>query len=768
MLEVNDPIQELRGPAGGRVTIRRDAHGIPTITADSTDDGWWGLGYAAARDRLWQMEYDRRRAAGRWSEVVGSQGVTADMLARRLQLVAAAQLDLRAMDGPTRLTFECYAGGVNAGAVSTDLPPEYAVTGIGFEPWQPWHSIAAFKVRHVLMGVWQYKLARALVHTMQGHEVFEAFDPVARAGMRLTTPAGSRQRAIRADDEALLMSARQDVAAAAVELGFLSEVEAGSNAWVVAGSHTSTGAPLLANDSHRAADVPNVYWQARLEAPGLNVSGGTFPGIPGFPHFGHNGHVGWAITNAAADAQDLINETFREHGGGLQVRTAAGWTGVQTAEEAIRVRGSDPVSISCIRTPNGPVVHGDPREGKALSLRWTATEVPCEQFGVLAKMLRARNVEHLLEAQRGWVDPVNNFLCADTAGNIGYLLRGSLPRRRGRAATQLPVPGWQPESQWDGRVPFEDMPREVNPSTGFIASGNNAIADSLGAVTVSHAINDFHRIERIHELIEASSQHDVASMRRIQSDTVSIAARRWSEHLRSRGAFHGEAEQARQDLLDWDGDLSSNRPAGLLYACFRRVLAQQQVAAHMDPRGQRLLSGTQIPAGGVLLKRWFAQLIWPTDDGTLPAAAITGRDLERALAGAWRDASAVGGSEHAAWRWREHHWLEPRHTLSKIGMGDLPSPTPVSAAGDAETIQAAAYGWPRRSSFTVSNTAVYRQILDLGALEDSLWIIPGGASGRPKDPHYQDQLQLWGQDQLLPMDASRSRDEDRLGRRMGK
>ena len=523
------------------------------------------------------------------------------------------------------------------------LPPEFAVAGIAFEPWLAWHSVAGFKVRHVLMGAWQYKLARALVYAMEGHDVFETFDPVAREGMRLTIPAGSRQPAVGPDDEVLLIHARDDVAAAAAELGFLSEVEAGSNAWVVSGERTNTGAPLLANDAHRAADVPNVYWQARLKVPGLSVCGGTFPGIPGFPHFGHNGLVGWAITNAAADAQDLIVETFRECSDGLEVRTAAGWVGAHITDETINVCGSEPVSVLCVRTPNGPVVHGDPADGRALSLRWTATEVPCEQFGVLTSMLKATNVNELLDAQRGWVDPVNNFLCADIEGNIGYLLRGSLPRRRRPAAAQVPVPGWQENSQWVGRVAFEDMPRQVNPSIGFIASGNNTVADALGEVRVSHAINDFYRIERIHELLEASTNHDVASMRRVQSDTVSIAARRWSVHLGSLGAFHGHAEEARQTLVDWDGDLSSDKPAGLVYACFRRVLALQQVAEHMSPRGQRLLSGTDIPAGGVLLKRWFAQMIWPTDEGVLPVASVPDSILEPVLADAWRDAMAVGG-----------------------------------------------------------------------------------------------------------------------------
>ena len=744
----------LRTSGGGLVSISRDGHGIPTISAQNFDDGWWGLGYAAAEDRLWQMEYDRRRATGRWAEVVGSRGIAADVLARRLRLHEAAQRDVEVMDQTTLRTFECYADGVNAAAMLADsLPPEYAAVGIDFEPWLVWHSIAAFKVRHVLMGAWQHKLARALLYAEEGYEAFEEFDPVILEKMRLTTPAGSRQRAARPEDAAILALARDEVMAAAAELGFLSELESGSNAWVVAGTHTRSGAPLLANDAHRAVDVPNTYWQAHFKVADLNVSGATFPGIPGFPHFGHNGKVGWAITNAAADAQDLFTETFRQGKDGLEVQTSAGWSIAQVNDEIINVRGGESAVVRCVRTPNGPVVHGEPEKGRALSLRWTATEVACEQFGVLLKMLETTNVGAFLEAQREWVDPVNNLLCADTQGNIGYLLRGSLPRRRRSAAMEVPVPGWQEESQWAGRVAFEQMPREINPAIGYIANANNSVTDAFGEVKVSHNVSDFYRIERIYELLEDQTKHEVASMQKMQSDTVSIAARLWSEHLGTRGPFEGEAEQARQSLLNWDGDLSSERSAGLVYACFRRALAHQHLTERMSARGQQLLSGTQIPAGGVLLKRWLARLIWPTNDGAVPAAFLDEASLRQSLVNAWQDAMAVAGPEPTTWRWRNHHRLEPRHTLAEIELDtNLLSPDPVSVGGDSETIQAAAYGWPRGSSFAVTNTAVYRQILDFAALQESTWVIPGGASGRPDNVHFQDQLLLWGAGNLLSME----------------
>lgn len=742
----------------GEVSIERDDFGIPTVRATTKDDGWWGLGYAAAQDRLWQMEYDRRRATGRWAEVVGGDGLAADTLARRLQLAEAARRDVAAMTTPTRRSFECYAQGVNTAAASDGgLPAEYAATATPFEPWLPWHSIAAFKVRHVLMGAWQYKLARATLYATDGGEAFSEFDPVNRPGMRVSSPPGDVQAADGPHEHALLAQARTDVAAAAAELGFLAEVEAGSNAWVVAGSRTVSGKPLLCNDSHRAADVPNVYWQARLKTPYLTVAGATFPGIPGFPHFGHNGRVGWAITNAAADTQDLLVEIFRAAGDVLEVRTTSGWEEAPVCRETIFVRDAAPVIVECIRTGNGPVVHGDPRTGRALSLRWTATDAPCEQFGVLSEMLHATTVEELLDAQRHWVDPVNNLLCADTDGGIGYLLRGSLPVRSGQAAMQVPVPGWHEDSQWQGRVPFERMPREVDPVLGFIASGNNAVADARHGVEVSHSVNDFYRIERIHELLEPSTSHTPAAMQAMQADTVSIAARRWSDHLAGRGPYSGDAEQARVSLIGWEGDLAAERPAGLVYACFRRALAEVLLTARLSPQGQRLLQGADIPAGAVLLKRWFAQLIWPDSGDPAPATAIADSTLARALADGWADATTVGGPAPASWRWRDHHPLEPRHTLGDT----FPSPTPVTASGDAETIQAAAYGWKRGSSFTITNCSVFRQVLDMSDLEHSRWVIPGGASGRPGDPHYEDQLPLWAAGTLLPL---RPRAEDQVSK----
>jgi penicillin amidase len=289
----------------GRVLVRRDGFGVAHIRAEDEHDAWFGQGYAAAQDRLWQMEYDRRRATGRWSEAAGAPGLKADLLGRRLQIEPAARADVAAMTPATRAMFVAYATGVNAFLQhGGPLPVEYRLTGITPEPWEPWHSVALFKIRHVLMGVWQTKVERARLLAIFGAETFGRLEGRSPIGSPLILPPS-------APIAQLFEEASCDLAAAAEQLGFSSEIEAGSNSWAVHGSRTSTGMPVLCNDSHRALDAPTVYWQVHVACPEFDVVGATFPGLPAFPHFGHNGSVAWSITHTQADYQDIYYRRVR-------------------------------------------------------------------------------------------------------------------------------------------------------------------------------------------------------------------------------------------------------------------------------------------------------------------------------------------------------------------------------------------------------------------------------------------------------------------------
>jgi penicillin amidase len=725
-------------------TIHRDAHGIPHIQAADEHDAWFGMGFAAAQDRLWQMEYDRRRAAGRWAEAAGTSAVPADLLARRLQLAPAARADIAVMDPETRAMFAAYAAGVNAFLASGEpLPVEYAITGITPEPWQPWHSVAA------------QKIAQAQLLARIGPERFAMLEFGSPVGSSVILPPGGVV-------SRLFAQAAEEIAAAAEHLGFLAEVMAGSNSWAVHGSRTTTGKPVLCNDSHRALDVPSVYWQVHVSCPTFNVIGATFPGMPAFPHFGHNGRVAWNITHTGGDYQDLYIEQFRareraEPGDPdevvLEVRTPDGWTIADRTMETITVRGGTEVQAEVWRTRHGPIVHGDPRTGVALALRYTATDQPRRGFEALRPMLTARTVDELFDAQQEWVDPVNNLVAADTEGNIGYLTRGALPVRRSTAARRFPVPGWTDEHLWTGIVPFAQLPRSVNPPEGFIATANQRVIDG-DTPYIAAQFAPPSRADRIVELLTAKDRYTPDEVMAMQGDVLSRPARTWAALLARSGPYEGDAERARALLAGWDGNLLPNSAQALLYAYMRREVARALFEPVVGERTWRWLTSEAVPPLGRMISQWLANVIAAVERGA--AATPDGRAwdavLPDTLAAAWRSAVAKAGPDPAAWRWGEHHGTNAQHTLAAAFPEYAAALNPARAfvGGDSDTLQCAAYGWSGRNDFDITNLSVYRQCVDLADIAHASFVIPGGASGLPGTEHYGDQLEHWRTHRRIP------------------
>jgi penicillin amidase len=725
----------------GEVLIVRDGYGIPHIRAGSAGDAWFAMGFACAQDRLFQMEYDRRRAAGRWAEVAGPAAVPADVLARRMGIVAAARADLAVMSAPVRAMFEAYTAGVNQVIAAGARPAQLTgpgLAGVAIEPWQPWHSVAAYKVRHILMGQWQHKLASAGVLARAGADAFGQLDTRAPAGSPLSVPPGERVTRVIAE-------AGDDITRAAPHLGFLAEAEPGSNAWAVSGRRTAHGGAVICNDSHRPLDSPNVYWQCHLDTPDFSVIGAAFPGVPGFPHFGHNGQVAWAITHASADTQDLYLEWFDENRPGWY-RTEDGWEQATQATETIAVRGGDPVSVTLWATRHGPVVHGDPLDGMAIALKYTATCRPGRGFEPLLPMLTARDVAELADAQRGWVDPVNNLVAADTGGRVAYQARGELPVRPSLAHRRLPAPGWEGGGEWAGTVPFEAMPRSIDPQAGFVMTANNAIVDG-DEPYITHTFSHPFRAERIREYLTGTGRHTVEGLAALQNDLVSWPARAWGRLLAGTGPPADEAaERARRMLAGWDGELRGDCAAALLYGCFVRALAEALYRPLVgDATWQWLVSG-DVPTAETHIRRWLANDIWALLGGPAGPTADLEQDAIRkmrvrgvlpgVLAAAWRQAGqAAGGGE---WRWSGTH----RARAARVMPGQ-PVPPAAGMGGDADTVQAAAYGWRAGTPFDVTVTSVYRQVVDLASPATASFVIPGGACDDPASPHFADQLTEW-------------------------
>jgi penicillin amidase len=728
----------------GEVLIVRDGFGIPHVRASGSADAWFGMGYACAQDRLFQMDYDRRRAAGRWAEVAGPAGVPGDVLSRRMTIVQAAHADLAVMSAAVRDMFEAYARGVNAVIDSGACPP--GLEGTVIEPWQAWHSVAAYKVRHILMGMWQHKLAEAMLLSRAGAEAFNQLDTRSPAGSPLSAPPDGRLAHAIAD-------AVGEVTRAAPHLGFLSETEPGSNAWAVSGRRTAHGGAVLCNDSHRALDSPNVYWQCHLACPEFQVTGATFPGVPGFPHFGHNGQVAWAITHAHADTQDLYLERFDPARPGWY-ETEDGWAQASQRTQTISVRGGAPVTITTWATRHGPVVHGDPRTGMAMALKFTATCRPGQGFEPLLPMLAARNVAELCEAQRDWVDPVNNLVAADTSGRIAYQARGELPVRSSADARRLPVPGWDGRCEWTGVVPFESMPRAIDPAAGFVMTANNVIAEG-DEPYITYSFGHPFRAERIRGLLTATDRHTTQGLAALQGDVTSWAAQGWGRILAGIDPLPDEdAEQARAMLAGWDGVLDGGSARALLYGCFVRALAEELYRPLVGQDAWSWLTSGTVVAAEAPVRRWLANDTWallggPTPDGGTAVLDAARRQrvlgvLPAALAMGWRQASKAGPPQ--SWRWRDHHEVSALHPLAD----DL-APPPVGMGGDSETIQAAAYGWAQGTPFEVSLTSVYRQVVDMAAPQQASFVIPGGASGDPASPHFADQFGEWASHRRVPM-----------------
>lgn len=682
----------LRG-LDGPVELIRDQWGVPHCTAATEHDAFFAQGFAHAIDRLWQMDYDRRRGLGRWAEQAGPPAIAGDALYRRLDLAAAARRDVARLSTAAQDMLTAYTAGVNAVIerqfTASGPPPVEFARSAPPERWEPWHCLVVYRIRHVAMGSAAAKLWRGVVS--------EAFGPA--VATRMVAGRAGRQ----------LASVPPGAPCQAAMPSWPGLGDAGSNNWALAGARTASGLPLLAGDPHRPLEVPNVYVQGHVSSPHWDVLGLSIPGVPGFSHFGHNARVAWCITHAMADDQDLYQfASWPPEAGGLR-RT-----------ELIGVRGRDPVEIEVRQSERGPMVTDD------LALAWTATAGPNAGFDALPTMLRARSVAELFEAMAPWVEPVNNLLAADRDGSIGYLTRGLAPVRSRPEAAWLPVPAGDPSYGWRGRVAFADMPREHNPDGGFLFSANNQILASDSGPYIGLDVAAPWRARRIVATLSGLSGATVADMAALHRDVVSIPARRIARLLGDWAPLAG-----------WDGQMEAGSTAAAAYSVLRRelallVLERSGLAAFVEHPWNRLLPGVR--AESVIWRVAGDQLLVGDE------SMLGGWSWRRALTEAVHRAERVWGGQ----AWGELHATGQRHPLGRVEL-DPPS---VPYGGDMDTVQASSY-IPLDGLRTVS-ASVARYAFDLADWDRSGWVVPLGATGEPGHRHAHDQQEAWRAGRLLP------------------
>jgi penicillin amidase len=729
----------------GPVDVWRDPDGIPHARAATVHDAFFAQGFVHAQDRLWHMEYDRRRASGRWAELAGPAGVAQDVLARRLGLGPSARADYEGASAETRAMLEAFAAGVNAFIETTKAwPVEFQLLDIRPEPWAPWDSLAVFKIRHVEMGPWQMKLWRARLVRQLGPRLAAYLCPGTAPNPALIVPPGAEYGGPGFGElEAL---GRSDAALASLPAWI-----GGSNSWALTGARTASGRPLLAGDPHRALDTPNCYYQNHLACPEFDAIGLSFPGVPGLSHFGHNRHVAWCVTHAMADYQDVFVERF-DPTDPTRYEFRGEWREAQVRRETIRVRGSAPVDLMVTVTHHGPVVLGDPAKGYAVTLRYTATADVNRTFDAFVPMLRARTADELEATMQPWVDPGNNFLFADVHGSIGYRTRGEVPVRA-MANAWLPVPGWDGAHEWSHAIPFREMPAFRDPEAGWIATANSRIADADYPHYLGLDYAPDFRTRRLVARLEGLRTATVDDMAAIHGDRVSIPARALVELAGHIEPLDAGSRAALALLRQWDGAMDPDSPAATVFAAFRARLLRDVLGPLLGPLAADAFAS--LPgAPHTHLARLRGRLAdWiRADDRTLLAAGDDWPSvMARALAGAVASLRETLGPDPASWAWGRVHVTRPVHPLSAMfpDTADLLDPSSLPAGGDGDTVQAADF--VAAAGYELTLTSVARYAFDLADWERSAWIVPLGASGHPGSRHYADQARDWAAVRLRSM-----------------
>ena len=732
------------------VEVVRDSWGIPHIRTATEHDAFFAQGFVTAQDRLWHMDYDRHRALGRASELVGESGLEEDRLMRAFGIERAARADLAVSSDAAKAMLDAYAAGVNAFIATTDsLPVEYQLVAASPEAWAPWHCLAVYKVRNMLMGTFAVKLWRArLALALGGERAAPLFRGYPHDGL-VAVPPGETYGGL---EPACL----DDLATAAAALDWLDEADGGSNAWVVSGVRTTSGLPLVAGDSHRPLDTPNVYYQVHVSCPAFRCSGYALPGVPGMPHFSHTEHVAWGMTHGFGDYQDLYIERFRTQGGRLEYAHRDAWLPAEVAGEELAVRDGETRTLTVVRTRHGPIIAGAPCAGHGIAFSHPGTNSGTAWANCLYELLVAKCADEAEDALREWTEPVNNFVYADIHGEFGYRYRGRIPLRS-MANAWVPVPGWTGEHEWQGQIPFEELPSARNPQAGFVVTCNNAPTTA----DYPHYINTFFAADwrarriaaRLGEIPPGTAKP--ADMAAIHADRESIPGRILVERLATARFSNPDARKARDILLAWDCRMDRASAGAAIYGVARSYLFVAVVQAAlgtmadeaMGPAGG-LVRGAATHAGALYASAVAAMA--DDDDSCLAPGQTWPRLIESALTRAVAEVRVRLGGDMEKWAWGAIHRARPRHPLSRLfpEYAPLLDPPSIATHGDGDTPLAGAYSMTERFAATVMS--VNRYIHDPFDWRKSRWIVPLGASGHPGSPHYADQAALWADVDSIP------------------
>ena len=715
------------------VEVYRDRWGIPHIYAQNAEDLFFAQGYVHAQDRLWQMEFQRRIGHGALSEVVGEAALETDRFVRTMGLARAAEADLALLDDETRRILEAYTRGVN-GFVETHqgtLPLEFTLLGFQPAPWRPVDSLAWSQVMAWNMeGNWEVELLRArLIQTLGEERARELLSPYPDQGSVIAPSevkgyAGLGQPSLRRYD--------------AIEafLG-LKGAGLGSNNWVVDGTRSATGKPLLASDLQTGIQMPSIWYGIGLHGGGFNVVGASLAGTPGVI-IGHNDRIAWGVTGAGPDVQDLYIEKVNPANPN-QVEFRGRWEDVGVVREEVRVKGWETPDVLEVRiTRHGPLINGmvDGLE-QPLACKWGATAEPNRLFSGVLALNRARNWEEFRKALRDGALPFQKVLYADVEGNIGCQTAGRIPIRANGQGL-VPVPGWTGEYEWAGYVPFEEMPGVYNPPAHGIVVASD---DEWEAP---------YRVQRITDLLTAGEDLSVEEFNAIQADVYAIPVEWFSRYILQLEPQGWLQEWAMETLEPWDVHTTADSSAASIYQVTYLKLVENTFE---DELGAELFGEYLGVAAGHHTA--LARIIGEADNPWFDDVTTAGREsrddiLQRSFAEALDFLGRQFGDEPPKWPWGRLHTVTFDHSLSSVSpLGRIFTCGPIPVGGCGVTVNQTGFSY--EAPFAAQTVASYRQIVDLGELASSVSMQTTGQSGQPFHRHYGDMIPRWQAVEVHPM-----------------
>lgn len=760
------------------VTIVRDLNAVPHIFADSAEDAYFALGYVHAQDRLWQMEFARRAGAGRLAEVLGPAALDTDRFLRTLGLYRSAQASIQYLSPEVRAALAAYADGVNAWMVNHHgaLPPEFVLLGFKPEPWRLEDSLVTQKLMAIRLGrnrdieLLRARIAKTLSEKGLAPELLSELWPDSDVNQPTTIGASGLGAIVVPDvrtQRATLLSVVPTWRPGRMAAGLIAD--GGSNGWIVDGTKTDTGKPILANDPHLDFEAPIIWYLARIEAPGLSLTGATLPGLP-FTILGHNDRIAWGITNGGADVEDLFLEKTLPNDP-TRYLSPSGPVPFGTRVEVIPVKGSKPVVITVRETRHGPVVSDAWQPASQVTAQYEAIAFSSPALRdddisveALLAMNRARNWAEFATVDKLLNAPHLNLFFASTDGDIGLLSAGSIPIRRDGDGRFI-APGEDGSHDWTGFIPPNELPRVLNPPSGQIVNANNRIIGPSYPYLIGKDTQMPFRAERILEVLDSETTHSVASSEALQLDVLSIPARRLVPLMLNARPTDPQDRQALALLSQWDFRLRRDRPEPLVFAAWVRTLVMALIKDKIgEVAAQEYVSVDFSPSLEFAEAALTKDRHWCDDVHTSPQPTCAGL-LTTTLRAAIVELNAKLGSDMNTWRWDDLH----RATFSHRVFTNVPilrwwADLSIGSGGGDHTVSVGTTDRIPGASLNHVDGAGFRAVYDLSNLDNSRFIIATGESGNLLSRHYSDLMVRWRDGQYVSIARGEKEvEQDRQG-----